>query len=113
MRAFVWGFYLALVCIVCPPVGDALGEPPSANQDCSILPDNSSNIPIDHVSVLPNSRPLASPIGASAGVQADPGVVKPVVSPQETPPPNRVKVSFWQWLGSRTVDCSSGVCTFK
>ena len=113
MRTFGWGFFLALVCIVCSPMGDALGESPSANEDSSILPDNSGNMRIDQVSVPPNSPSRASPIGASAGVQADPGVVIPVVSPQETSPPNGVKVSFWQWLGSRTVDCSSGVCTFK
>jgi hypothetical protein len=34
--------------------------------------------------------------------------------PQEPPPsPSGLKVSFWRWLNGRTVDCSSGVCTFK
>jgi len=42
------------------------------------------------------------------------GEAKQVNPPQEAPPsPSGLKVSFWQWLSPRTVDCSSGVCTFK
>jgi len=34
--------------------------------------------------------------------------------PQEPPPsPSGLKVSFWHWLSGRTLDCSSGACTFK
>ena len=51
---------------------------------------------------------------SSLMVSPDSGEAKQPDPPQDPPPaPGGLRVSFWQWLSSRTVDCSSGVCTFK
>jgi hypothetical protein len=51
---------------------------------------------------------------SSLMVNHDSGEAKQINPPQESPPsPSGLKVSLWNWLGSRTVDCSSGACTFK
>jgi hypothetical protein len=53
---------------------------------------------------------------SSLMVSPNSGEAKQPSSPQEPPPsPSGIRVSFWQWLSGtgRTVDCSSGVCTFK
>ena len=51
---------------------------------------------------------------SSLMVSPDSGEAKQPDPPQDPPPaPGGLRVSFWQWLSSRTVDCSSGACTFK
>lgn len=51
---------------------------------------------------------------SSLMVNPDSGEAKQNNPPQEPPPPpSGIKVSFWQWISGKKVDCSSGVCTFK
>ena len=47
-------------------------------------------------------------------VSPNSGEAKQINPAQEPPPsPNGLKVSLWQWLSTRKVDCSSGACTFR
>jgi hypothetical protein len=51
---------------------------------------------------------------SSLMVSPNSGEAKQIDPPQEPPPsPSGLKVSFWQWLGTKKLDCSSGACTFK
>ncbi len=51
---------------------------------------------------------------SSLMVSPDSGEAKQPDPPQDPPAsPSGLRVSFWQWLSGRTVDCSSGVCTFR
>ena len=51
---------------------------------------------------------------SSLMVSPNSGEAKEVRPPQDPPPsPSGLKVSFWQWLTTQKVDCSSGTCTFK
>jgi len=108
-------FSLFLVFILCSPIGYALAQSTPGIEGCPVVPANNIwNTPIDPLPLDPKSSSYANTIGASAGVHPDSGEAKQINPPQEPPPsPSGIKVSFWQWISGRKVDCSSGVCTFK
>jgi len=115
VRSIVCRVSLLLVLIACSPMGFAVAQSLPVMAGPSILSANNiRNTTVDQAPVDPNASPDVGAIRASTGVLPDSETVKPKNPPVEpAPSPGGPKVSFWQWLSGRTVDCSSGVCTFK
>jgi hypothetical protein len=115
MRFFACCVSLLLVLMVCFPTGYAFAESMSATDGSPILTvSNTRNTAVDQQAVGPQAAIYTSTVRAGAGAHPDTGEVKPVSSPQESPPsPSKPKTSFWQRLNGRKVDCSSGVCIVK
>ena len=116
MRSTSWCFSLIFLFIIC-----SFGEPivfaqsMEANHGASIV--SASNI--QNTALAPQTagaKPAiyTSSVKTGAGVPSDSRQVKQSSPPEEAAPsPGKPRLSFWQWLSGRKVDCSSGVCIVK
>jgi hypothetical protein len=113
MRSTVWCFSLLVLFFAASAGSDAIAESMQAIEGPFTLPaEDSSNGDTRQQADASNATIFASTFKASTEIHRDSGAVTQAKSSQDSSP-NTPRASFWQWLSGRTVDCSSGACTFK
>ena len=116
MKSASWCFSLVLVFIA-----GSFGEPIAFAQsmeaehgDSFVTASKIRNTALASQTAGATAATDTSTANADARVHPDSREVKQSGPPQESAPsPGKPKVSFWQWLNGKKVDCSSGACTFR